>query len=99
LQAELRSLLSLRDNGESHFLAKKLSIWANVFFLSVLNLSSPYLENRRGECMNIFRNMNVGIELGVLIIIALFSLGIVGGIGYYYLQDSSTDMNTLYADC
>jgi methyl-accepting chemotaxis protein len=48
--------------------------------------------------MNIFRNMKVGMKLGVLILIALFSLGIVGGIGYYYLQDSSTDMNTLYAD-
>jgi len=48
--------------------------------------------------MNIFHNMKVSTKLGVLIFIALVSLGIVGGIGYYYLQDSSTDMNTLYAD-
>ncbi|KYZ76795.1 chemotaxis protein [Anaerosporomusa subterranea] len=48
--------------------------------------------------MNFFNNMKVSLKLGVLILVAFISLGAVGGIGYYYLQQASKDMNTMYAE-
>ena len=48
--------------------------------------------------MSFFNNMKTSLKLGVLIIIALLASGAVGGVGYYYLQQASKDMNTMYAD-
>ena len=48
--------------------------------------------------MKFFDDMKVSLKLGVLILIAIISLGIIGYTGYYYLQQSSTEMNTIYTD-
>lgn len=48
--------------------------------------------------MNFFNNMKVSLKLGVLLLVAFLSVGIVGGIGYYYLQRASAAVNTMYAD-
>ncbi|MBP2629017.1 MAG: methyl-accepting chemotaxis sensory transducer [Firmicutes bacterium] len=48
--------------------------------------------------MNLFSNMKVSLKLSVLIIISLLSTGIIGYTGYYYLQMSSIEMTTMYAD-
>jgi len=48
--------------------------------------------------MNFLNNMKVSLKLSVLIIIAFIALVIVGYTGYYYLQQSSSQMNTMYAD-
>lgn len=48
--------------------------------------------------MRFLNNLKVGVKLGILILIAFLSLGAVGGISYYYLQQSAESMNDLYAD-
>jgi len=48
--------------------------------------------------MNFLNNMKVSLKLSVLILIALLSMGVIGYTGYYYLQQSNTNMNTMYAD-
>lgn len=48
--------------------------------------------------MNFFDNMKVSLKLGVLILIAIISLGVTGYTGYYYLQQSNLKMNTLYVE-
>lgn len=48
--------------------------------------------------MNFFNNMKVSLKLGGLILVAFLSLGAVGGVGYYYLQQSSGKMNTMYTE-
>ena len=48
--------------------------------------------------MNFFNNMKVSLKLSVLIIISLLSMSAVGYTGYYYLQQSNADMNTMYAE-
>ncbi len=48
--------------------------------------------------MKLFDDMKVSLKLGVLILIALLSSGVIGYTGYYYLQQSSTEMSTMYAE-
>ena len=48
--------------------------------------------------MDFLNNMKVSLKLSVLILIALLSMSIIGYTGYYYLQQSNADMNTMYAD-
>ena len=48
--------------------------------------------------MNLLNNMKVSLKLSVLIIIALLSISVIGYTGYYYLEQSNADMNTIYAD-
>lgn len=48
--------------------------------------------------MKFYENMKVSRKLSVLILIAVLSMGIIGYTGYYYIQQSSTDMNILYMD-
>ncbi len=48
--------------------------------------------------MKFFDDMKVRLKLGVLILIALISLVVIGYTGYYYLQQSNTDMNTMYVE-
>lgn len=48
--------------------------------------------------MNFFNNMKVSLKLSVLILIALLSMTIIGYTGYYYLEQSNADMNTMYSD-
>jgi methyl-accepting chemotaxis protein len=48
--------------------------------------------------MKFFDDMKVSLKLGVLILIAIISSGVIGYTGYYYLQQSSVNMNTIYTD-
>lgn len=48
--------------------------------------------------MDFFNDMKVSLKLGVLILVAFISLGAVGFTGYYYLQQASSDMTTMYAE-
>lgn len=48
--------------------------------------------------MNFFENMKVSRKLSVLILIAMLSMGVIGYTGYYYIQQSNTDMNIMYVD-
>jgi len=48
--------------------------------------------------LNLLNNMKVSLKLSVLIIIALLSISVIGYTGYYYLEQSNADMNTIYAD-
>jgi methyl-accepting chemotaxis protein len=48
--------------------------------------------------MKYFDDMKVSLKLGILILIAIISLGVIGYTGYYYLQQSNTKMNTLYTE-
>ncbi|GMB01931.1 methyl-accepting chemotaxis protein [Pelosinus sp. IPA-1] len=48
--------------------------------------------------MTFFNNIKISIKLSVLIIIALLSMGVIGYTGYYYLQQSNSDMKSMYAD-
>lgn len=48
--------------------------------------------------MSFFNNMKVSLKLGVLILVAFIALGAVGFTGYYYLQQASKTINTMYAD-
>lgn len=48
--------------------------------------------------MSFFNNIKVSLKLGILILVALLSLGAVGYTGYYYLQEASKTMNTMYAE-
>lgn len=46
--------------------------------------------------MNTLTNMKVSMKLGVLILVAFLSLGIVGFTGYYYLNQASKDIAVMY---
>ena len=48
--------------------------------------------------MKFFTNMKISLKLGALILIALISLGVVGSTGYYYIQQASRQMNTMYTE-
>lgn len=48
--------------------------------------------------MNFFDNMKVSLKLGVLTLIALLSMSIIGYTGYYYLQQSNANSNSMYAN-
>ncbi|WP_378955964.1 methyl-accepting chemotaxis protein [Pelosinus sp. sgz500959] len=48
--------------------------------------------------MNILNDMKVSRKLGILVVIALLSMSIIGYTGYYYLQQSNSDINTLYGE-
>lgn len=48
--------------------------------------------------MKYFNDLKVGIKLSILILVSFLSLITVGGIGYYYLQESTDQMNVLYQD-
>ena len=48
--------------------------------------------------MSFFTNLKVSVKLGILILAALLSLVLVGCTGYYYLQESSKAMNTMYTE-
>jgi methyl-accepting chemotaxis protein len=48
--------------------------------------------------MKFFDDMRVSLKLGVLIFIAVISLGAIGYTGYFYLQQSNTEMNTMYVE-
>lgn len=48
--------------------------------------------------MNFFNNLKVSIKLGILLVVAFFSIGVVGSIGYYYLQQSNTQMTVMYRE-
>ncbi|WP_378952800.1 methyl-accepting chemotaxis protein [Pelosinus sp. sgz500959] len=48
--------------------------------------------------MDFLNNMKVSLKLGILIMIAIISLGAIGSTGYYYLQKASVDMNTMFED-
>jgi methyl-accepting chemotaxis protein len=53
--------------------------------------------NMEGK-MNLLNNMKVSLKLSILIAIALLSMSIIGYTGYYYLQQSNSDINSMYAD-
>ena len=46
--------------------------------------------------MNALTNMKVSMKLGILILVAFLSLGIVGVTGYYYLNQASKDIAVMY---
>lgn len=48
--------------------------------------------------MNFFNNIKVSLKLSIMILVALLSLGAVGGIGYYYLQQAGVQMATMYQE-
>ena len=48
--------------------------------------------------MSFFNNMKVSLKLGILILAALLSLGVTGYTGYYYIQEASIAMDTMYAE-
>ena len=48
--------------------------------------------------MNILNDMKVSLKLSILIVISLLSMSIIGYTGYYYLQQSNVDINSMYAD-
>jgi methyl-accepting chemotaxis protein len=48
--------------------------------------------------MTFFNNMRMNFKLSVLLVIALLSMGVIGYTGYYYLQQSNTEMNIMYAE-
>ncbi|VBB09765.1 chemotaxis methyl-accepting receptor [Lucifera butyrica] len=48
--------------------------------------------------MNFLNNMKVVRKLGLLALIAFLALGFIGYTGYYYLQQSNTRMNAMYAE-
>ncbi|MBP2637229.1 MAG: methyl-accepting chemotaxis sensory transducer [Firmicutes bacterium] len=48
--------------------------------------------------MGFLVNMKVSLKLTVLVFIALLSMSVIGYTGYYYLQQSNSAMNTMYAD-
>ncbi|AIF50586.1 methyl-accepting chemotaxis protein [Pelosinus sp. UFO1] len=48
--------------------------------------------------MNILNDMKVSLKLSILIVISLLSMSIIGYTGYYYLQQSNADINSMYAD-
>ncbi len=48
--------------------------------------------------MSFFNNMKVSLKLGVLILVAFLSLGTVGGIGYYYLQEATAQLTVMYRE-
>lgn len=48
--------------------------------------------------MNLLNNVKVSLKLSILIVIALLSMSIIGFTGYYYLQNSNADMNSMYAE-
>jgi len=48
--------------------------------------------------LNFLNNMKVSLKLSVLISIAFIALSIVGCTGYYYLQHSNGDLNTMYTN-
>lgn len=48
--------------------------------------------------MTFFNNMKMSRKLSVLVIIALLSMGVIGYTGYYYLQESNTNMKLMYTD-
>jgi methyl-accepting chemotaxis protein len=49
--------------------------------------------------MKYFDDMKISLKLSISLFIAIVSLGIMGYTGYYYLQQSSTEMNAMYTDC
>ncbi len=48
--------------------------------------------------MKFFNNMNVGLKLSSLILIAVLGMGMIGYTGYYYRQKQNIDMNAMYSD-
>jgi len=48
--------------------------------------------------LNFLQNMKVSLKLSVLSLIAFIALSIVGYTGYYYLHESNTTVNVMYAD-
>ena len=48
--------------------------------------------------MTFFNNMKMNLKLSVLLVIALLSMGVIGYTGYYYLQQSNTEMDIMYAE-
>jgi len=46
--------------------------------------------------MNLLNDMKVSLKLSILIVIALLSMGVIGYTGYYYLQHSNEDLNSMY---
>jgi len=48
--------------------------------------------------MDFFNNMKVSRKLGILILIAIISLGFIGYTGYHYLRQASIDMDSMFVD-
>ncbi|MGL5269391.1 MAG: methyl-accepting chemotaxis protein [Selenomonadaceae bacterium] len=48
--------------------------------------------------MEVFNNLKVSLKLGVLILVAVLSLCVVGGAGYFHLQKANQSMSAMYAD-
>lgn len=48
--------------------------------------------------MSFFNDMKVRMKLGVLLLVAFLSLAIVGGIGYYYLQQINKQATVMYRE-
>ena len=48
--------------------------------------------------MNLFNNIRMSLKLSILIAIALLSMSIIGFTGYYYLQQSNADINSMYTE-
>ena len=46
--------------------------------------------------MSIFNNLKMSAKLGILIAVAFLSAGLVGGVGYYYLQQADDRMGVMY---
>ena len=65
-------------------------------FFKLVSLSATFSVASR--VMDFFKNMKVSLKLGVLILVAFLSLGAVGFTGYYYLQESSTQITFMYRE-
>jgi len=48
--------------------------------------------------MNLLNDLRISLKLSILIVIALLSMGVIGYTGYYYLQHSNEDNNSMYED-
>ena len=48
--------------------------------------------------MDFLKNIKVGFKLGSLLLVAFLALGIVGGLGYYYLKATNKSLDIMYAE-
>ena len=48
--------------------------------------------------MYYFNNLKVNTKLILLILVAFVSLSIVGGVGYYYIQEANSQMTIMYQE-
>ena len=46
--------------------------------------------------MKVLNDLKVKTKLAILVVIASISLAIVGGVGYFYLQEANSELTVMY---